>query len=759
MRSVRSTGPTGPMTDQELQDRRRLAELAAFMFDRSYDAYKNSRWVATDDRSEERWREGTTPVSKYTTHFGTRGKGNGRRMFYEDGFDHLDMPDFAKKAFRNPRNSVINDLANRIIYMGSNTLFTTEGQDEAYKELVELADLVRKYPDAVTGVAKGLEGTVDFIDASNPPSERLATMMTKKGLPTYTPDNRMKPLRKNDADRVVEEQPIMSDPAESARRAGFRGVESEPKQIGVKRFFRRPDGTGYVKTEMFNHGGRFSGPTGPAELTFPQEMLIRGMFMESSFKPKAKSGDNAQGIAQFTPIAIKDMKQMGFVDDDFDPYDVNQARDAQEKFMNYFITRNEGTDEVRLAKAAAAYNYGQTNLNRYLAKQVAKGVDTMNTLDWVDGLNDETKDYVRAVVLNDLGDRADEYEKRRPIYFDTYPDVQDERQATPREDSSPQISPELQKALDIMVRDQKNYEHGGKHDEDKEPKRKVKDITDQKYRVISDNELDAYERYGEEMNVLNDLVNYYRATHPIGNFIFEQARKAMAPYIMENVRPIEYPTISEMGKALQHMIDGTRAAPQRDPDGNYVAAEEAFARSLGLNPEERYFTRSDYRPSTSQDPDAQYYRYEEMSPYAILKEAIRQGLLDGVPYESETVLDDGTIMYGYGTKGPYKTSVILPGSDRVNELPPERRGIDPLQRFKVSIGQDEKGPYLSYYDKYDLHGIANQILAEPMEIYDRFYLDDPRFGNLANNYRSLIMRALSEPNSQASMPSSEGKYD
>lgn len=202
-------------------------------------------------------------------------------------------------------------------------------------------------------------------------------------------------------------------------------------------------------------------------------MLIRGMFMESSFKPKAKSGDNAQGIAQFTPIAIKDMKQMGFVDDDFDPYDVNQARDAQEKFMNYFITRNEGTDEVRLAKAAAAYNYGQTNLNNYLAKQVAKGVDTMNTLDWVDGLNDETKDYVRAVVLNDLGDRADEYEKRRPIYFETYPDVQDERQATPREDVAPmeskdpprQISPELQEALDILVRDQKNYEHGGRHDE------------------------------------------------------------------------------------------------------------------------------------------------------------------------------------------------------------------------------------------------------------------------------------------------------
>lgn len=251
------------------------------------------------------------------------------------------------------------------------------------------------------------------------------------------------------------------------------------------------------------------------------------------------------------------------------------------------------------------------------------------------------------------------------------------------------------------------------------------------------------------MDILNDLVNSYRATHPIANIIFEGARDAMAPYIMENVRPIEYPTISEMGKALQHMIDGTRQGPQLDPEGNYVAAEEAFARSLGLNPEEKYFTRSDYRPSTSKDSAAQYYRYEAMDPYFLLKAAVREGLLEGVPYESE---------YGYGTKGPYSTSVIMPASRETVAGDSDRLGIDPLQRFKVSVGQDKRGPYLSYYDKYDLHGIANQILSEPMEIYDRFYLDDPKFGNLAESYRDLIMRALESPDNKPSLSKRDTMY-
>ena len=264
----------------------------------------------------------------------------------------------------------------------------------------------------------------------------------------------------------------------------FQGVLSKPPKFNssvpglnyMRSQMTNPDSPFYAPYKLNANGGRIAvDPTGPEELTFPQEMFIRGMHMESGFNPKAVSPRGAQGIAQIMPSTVAEFRRLGIIgkDEPFDPFDVNDARRGQEAYMNYLITRNEGTDQVRLAKAVAAYNYGQTNLNRYLAKQVKKGVDTMNTLDWVDELPGETRNYVNALMFAEFPERKKNYEQQRGLYFERYPDVQDERQATPREDvapmeskdPSPQISPELQEALDILVRDQKKYEHGGRHGE------------------------------------------------------------------------------------------------------------------------------------------------------------------------------------------------------------------------------------------------------------------------------------------------------
>ena len=88
-----------------------------------------------------------------------------------------------------------------------------------------------------------------------PPIARLRPLESR-GLPETELDKNLRPMRPVKTDVLVHEQPIMHDPAETARKAGFRGVQSNPVQIGVKRFFRRPDGTGYVKTEMFESGGK-----------------------------------------------------------------------------------------------------------------------------------------------------------------------------------------------------------------------------------------------------------------------------------------------------------------------------------------------------------------------------------------------------------------------------------------------------------------------------------------------------------------------
>jgi hypothetical protein len=238
--------PPPPMSDKELQERRRLAELAAMMFDRSYRGSQESPYfqgMSPEEYDEEL--RGMPPEEFYK--MVSRGIDN-PQSFYDYVSQYSGLPDRAKAAMKSPTD-VYSDLANRVIYSGAE-LLTTRGQGTAFDEAIELASLIKKYPDAVTSTRGGFEGTVDAVDVKSP--SQTMTPIKRLGLPKADVGKSLRPIRKIKADRIVEEQPIMSDPAETARRAGFRGVQSQPVQIGVKRFFRRPDGTGYVKTEMFD---------------------------------------------------------------------------------------------------------------------------------------------------------------------------------------------------------------------------------------------------------------------------------------------------------------------------------------------------------------------------------------------------------------------------------------------------------------------------------------------------------------------------
>ena len=234
------------MSDRELQERRRLAELAAVMFDRSYRGAQDSPYFQGMTPEEfDADIKNMTPEEFYK--MVSRGVDN-PQSFYEVVSKYGSLPDRVKAAMK-PPTGVYSDLANRVVYSGAE-LRTNRGQGTAYDEAIELARLIEKYPDAVTGTRGGFEGTVEYVDVESP--SQTMTPVKRRGLPQVDSDKTLQPIRAVKGDRIVEEQPIMSDPAEAARRAGFRGAKSKPVQIGVKRFFRRPDGTGYVKTEMFD---------------------------------------------------------------------------------------------------------------------------------------------------------------------------------------------------------------------------------------------------------------------------------------------------------------------------------------------------------------------------------------------------------------------------------------------------------------------------------------------------------------------------
>ena len=78
------------------------------------------------------------------------------QKFYEAVSQYGSLPDRVKSAMK-PPTGVYSDLANRVIYSGAE-LLTNRGQGTAFDEAIELARLIEKYPDAVTGTRGGFEG-------------------------------------------------------------------------------------------------------------------------------------------------------------------------------------------------------------------------------------------------------------------------------------------------------------------------------------------------------------------------------------------------------------------------------------------------------------------------------------------------------------------------------------------------------------------------------------------------------------------------
>ena len=119
-------------------------------------------------------------------------------------------------------------------------------------------------------------------------------------------------------------------------------------------------------------------------------LIARQQFNESRFKSDAVSEDGLE--KGYVP---KGTKYEDLANDD------KTATQFQENYMSDLLTRswNTGTDQVKRAKALAAYNMGPTGLVNHLNAQKEKGIDIYKSLNWLEELNKETKDYVKNIML------------------------------------------------------------------------------------------------------------------------------------------------------------------------------------------------------------------------------------------------------------------------------------------------------------------------------------------------------------------------
>lgn len=136
-----------------------------------------------------------------------------------------------------------------------------------------------------------------------------------------------------------------------------------------------------------------------------KDIASRQLFMESEFNPKAVSNKNANGLFQITQIALDEYNKNN--EDKYtleDMFDIDKNIKVRNWYFDYQGERGPAINPknlpvVKLAKQLAGYNMGSPALGEYLVKQRdKKGVDIYNTLDWVNGLDKETRDYINFII-------------------------------------------------------------------------------------------------------------------------------------------------------------------------------------------------------------------------------------------------------------------------------------------------------------------------------------------------------------------------
>jgi len=172
--------------------------------------------------------------------------------------------------------------------------------------------------------------------------------------------------------------------------------------------------------------------TGPFEnYSVTPELLYKQAFVESTLDPKAKNDLGYMGLGQIGDKLIADYKKANKIDA-VDPYDAKQNHDVQDWSMNElynatFIDKPGSTNENRLLKALASYNWGRGKVKDLLEEQKAKGVDIYTDTSWTSELPKETREYIDMILYDGATEKRPLVQEnfKNALVDSTYKDIRD----------------------------------------------------------------------------------------------------------------------------------------------------------------------------------------------------------------------------------------------------------------------------------------------------------------------------------------------
>lgn len=141
---------------------------------------------------------------------------------------------------------------------------------------------------------------------------------------------------------------------------------------------------------------------------------VKQRYAESKFNDRAESNAGAKGAWQIMPITYKDYLGRGRGKEG-DLYDAKFNEKIRDWVMGIIprdlqeFWSDDDSDINKLAKLYAAYNWGAGSLRNFFRKRLNAGLSNDDPYEWVEGLNPETKRYVKYLAFDEDFDEGTGY--------------------------------------------------------------------------------------------------------------------------------------------------------------------------------------------------------------------------------------------------------------------------------------------------------------------------------------------------------------
>ena len=175
--------------------------------------------------------------------------------------------------------------------------------------------------------------------------------------------------------------------------------------------------------------------------------------------------------------------------------------------------------------------------------------------------------------------------------------------------------------------------------------------------------------------------------------------------------------------------------------------EDAWREFLGLPQQHGTFKEAEFRPTIGSGEDISYMEFADPKrvwdeilshPYMDYREVSKPEFPSPRWGEPENIDIDNPNAIQNLLKKLEDNELVLGSINRLNPastgyLDSGHRYSDVLGTYRVGRGEDERGPYISYYDKYNLKHLPARItnVGQPFDIYGRMYYDPETYEYLS----------------------------